>query len=318
MSAPTAASLFTTSGKLNYGWYDNSKRGVYRCRSAAFAASATAALALDFPANARILWAQANPSTAVVLSTATRYGVGTTADPDAVLISGTTVTAGTTVGPVPYISGIPIFTNQIVGTTGTAAGSALTLSTFSGQTVAPIPANFLKPGDIIRMRGSGTLVQGGSSTFTLKVLSGTDIALQSGAPVVVTGDHFSFDCDMTVTAIGTSGKFYSSGRSWVGTGSAAAGAADIPTSSFLTTTTLDTTAAFTPSVTGTFSASDSSTAIMNQFTIEVIRPQLPVSASATTLVVTALSNAGVSAGTGTTGVVDVEIHFELMQGIATA
>lgn len=328
MSAPSASSLFSTAGKITYNQNDNNKRAVWRCRSAAFAASATAALALDLPANARILWAQCNPSTAVVLSTATRYGIGTAADPDAVLISGLTTTAGTTVGPVPYIPGIPIFSNSVIGTTGNSAtaNTSIPISVFSGQTVAPIPANFLKPGDIIRMRGNGTLVQGGSSTCTIKVLggtAGTDVVLASGAPTIVTGDIFSFDCDMVIRSIGaggstTAGAFTSSGRTYVGTAGSAAGAADIPSAGLLALTALDTTAAFTPTVSAFFSGStDGSTAIMNNFTIEVIRPLLPVSASATTLVVTALSNAGVSAGTGTSGVVDVEVHYELMQGIAT-
>lgn len=319
MPAPTASALFNTTGQLSYGANDARAMGVYRCRSAAFAASATAALALQLPANARVISAQANPSTAVVLATATRYGVGTSADPDAILISGTTTTAGTAVGPVPYVTHIPIFSNSIAGTAGgVSSTAAFTLSTFSGQTVAPIPANFLKPGDIIRMRGSGTIAWGTDGTFILKVLSGTDIVIQGATITPVDGDMFSFDVDMTIRAIGSSGTFVSGGRTYTGTAGSAAGAADVSTGGFLASTALDTTAAFTPTVTGIFSTSQAAHGgTMNQFSIEVLRPVLPISATATTLVVTALSNAGVSAGTGTSGVVDVEITYELLKSIVT-
>lgn len=329
MSAPTAASLFTSTGRTDYGFYDKRKFGVLRCR-ATFAAAATAAFVPTLPANARVVACQANVSTALVLATALRYGIGTTADPDAFLISSLTTAAGTVSRDTDVGRGVfPIFSNSVIGTTGTSAtaNTSIPISVFSGQTVAPIPANFLKPGDIIRMRGNGTLVQGGSSTCTIKVLggtAGTDIVLASGVPTIVSGDIFTFDCDMVIRSIGaggstTAGAFTSSGRTYVGTAGSAAGAADIPSAGLLALTALDTTAAFTPTVSAYFSGStDGSTAIMNNFTIEVIRPVLPVSSSATTLVVTSLSNAGISTGTGTSGAVDVEVFFEELQTIATS
>lgn len=332
MSAPTASSLFAAAGTKTYGFFDKKKFGVIRGRASMVSAAATATIAQQLPANAKVKWAQANVSSAVGLTTALRYGIGTTADPDAFLISGLTMTAGTVSKDPSVGDGVyPIFSNSVIGTTGTSgtANTSIPISVFSGQTVAPIPANFLKPGDIIRMRGCGTLVQGGSSTCTIKVLggtAGTDVVLASGAPTIVSGDIFTFDCDMVIRSIGaggstTAGAFTSSGRTYVGTAGSAAGAADIPSAGLLALTALDTTSAFTPTVSAFFSGStDGSTAIMNNFSIEVIRPALPVSSSATTLVLTTLSNAGISTGSSadSTGTVDFEIGFEELEAIATA
>lgn len=323
MGAPSASNLYANSGSAaTYGFYDRRRFGILRGR-ATFAASATATVvgAVTLPANAKVRWAQANVSTALVLSTATRWGIGTTADPDMFLHGSSTTAAGTISRDTEVNQGVfPIFTNQVVGTLGGASSTAAyTLTTFSGQTVSAIPANFLKPGDIIRMRGSGVIAWGTDGTHILKVLSGTDIVLQGPTTTPVDGDMFAFDVDMTITAIGTSGKFYSSGRSYQGTAGSAAGAADIPSAGFLTTTTLDTTAAFTPSVTGIFSTSQAAHGgTMNQFTIEVYRPLTPVSASTTALVVTALANTGFGAGTGTSGAIDYEIGFEEIAGPSTS
>lgn len=269
------------------------------------ASSATTALSTQLPPYADVISAGMVLDGAATLTTALRFGLGTTADPDSLVIGSLSVADNAKYGPVWYRGSFPIFSNSVIGTTTSAAAGAVTVSVFSGQTVAPIPANFLKPGDIIRMRGNGTLVQGGSSTVTIKVLSGTDIVIASGAPTAVSGDIFNFDVDMTIRSIGaggstTAGAFTSGGRTWVGTSASAAGAADIPTGGFLALTALDTTAAFAPTVTATFSGgADGGSAVMNNFSIEVIRPVLPASATAVTLAVTTLSNAGISTGTAT-------------------
>ena len=294
-------------GEIKYfGYFGNLRLGMLHEQVTVAASAATQALGTKLPAYAEPIKAGMVLDGAATLTTALRFGLGTTADPDALVIGSLAVADNTKYGPVPVRGSFPIFSNSVIGTTGGASSTAaFTLSTFSGQTVAPIPANFLKPGDIIRIRGSGTIAWGTDGTFILKVLAGTDIVLQAATITPQDGDCFTFDVDINIRSIGaggstTAGAFTSGGRTYVGTNAVVAGAADAPSGGFLALTALDTTAAFTPTVTGIFSTSQAAhNGIMNSYSIEVIRPVLPPSSSETTLAVTTLSNAGISTGTAT-------------------
>lgn len=318
MSAPSAATLFTEAGTTTYGHYDNNRRGVIRCRST-FTADTTATLPV-LPANAKVLWAQSNISTALVYSTAVRYGIGTTAMPCAFLISGTGTTVGTagapTTLPVRNEAVFPIFSNSVLGAVTNVAAQAAVAAT-TGQATASIPANFLKPGDIVRIRCQGLIGWGTDGTAVVKMLFGasgsSDIAGQTATITPADGDTFGMDIDIHITAVGTAGEWTSAGRTYIGTKNVVAGAADGPAFTFLGATAVDTTVATLPVINITFSTTQAAHTIkLDQLSIEVIRPQLPVSSSTTALIITSVDKQGISAGSITSGVIDSEIHFEEM------
>lgn len=150
----------------------------------------------------------------------------------------------------------------------TAASTAIVDSVSTEQTYSngsyTIPANSLRPGDVIRGRVHVGAITGGAGTLTVKVKYGSTIIAVTGAPVIVTGDFVTVDYAMTVRTIGATGTAVASSISHSGTAGAAAGAADIPTGSGLAViSTLDTTAAVTISVTAQWSttASTSSCAL---------------------------------------------------------
>lgn len=313
--APATAQFVSASdsGSITYKLFDNRKIGVLRSR-VAIAAAATASLGVDLPANARVLWTQSNINSAFTHSTATRYGVGTTADPDAFILSGTTTTAGTTTGPTLMESPGLIFANSIASTAITNTNAA-TAFAFSGQTIPSVAANVLKPGDVIKIHYQG-IATATNSTDTLAIavkFGGVTIATQA-ANDVANSDVFVGTAVAVVRAVGSSGTIVA-----MDIGSLDADAVDDPAVvGNVASTALDTTAACAPSVEATWSvASTSNSCRLDILTCEVLRPKLQVSSSATSLLLSAVSDAGVQVGT-TTGTADVEIHFEVVTGITTS
>lgn len=238
----------------------------------------------------------------VTLTTAVRLGLGVAStDPDALCLSGTTMTAGSQTVQRCHSPGM-IFANQVAGTAGGASSTAAaTLTTFTGQTPTPIAANSLKPGDVIRIRGGGTIGWGTDGTAILKVLIGTDIVAQSATITPQDGDIFTFDVDVTIRTVGATGTFVATGRFYIGTASVVAGAADGPSGTYLGSTAVDTTAAISPSVTIIFSTSQAAhNGVLQAYSIEVIRPQTAYfGAAAAFPLVSCVSAAGIQAGTGT-------------------
>lgn len=92
-------------------------------------ADTTKALVNQLPANCRVLFAQMNFDTAVGLTTAVKVGLGTVANPDALAISGTTVTKNaSTNNPTPDATGVITTATTDLGvnsvdTGGSAAGT---------------------------------------------------------------------------------------------------------------------------------------------------------------------------------------------------
>jgi hypothetical protein len=313
--APATAQFNTSTdgGSITYKLFDNLKYGVLRSR-VALAAAASGTLGIQLPANARPLWAQSNIVSAFTHSTATRYGVGTSADPDAYILSSTTTTAGTTTGPTFLESPGCIFSNSVASAAITNTNAATAFS-FTGQAIPSIPANFLKPGDVIRINYQGIATATDSTdTLAIAVKVGSVTVSTQAANDVANNDVFVGTAVAVVRAVGSSGTLVAMDLATLDAdadGDPAVGAA-------VASTTLDTSAAVDVSVTATWSvATLSNSCRLDILTIEVLRPALQISSSATDLLVSAVSNAGVQAGT-TTGTVDVEIHFEVLNGIVTS
>lgn len=91
-----------------------------------FAGDAYKALATSLPAGSRVLFVHTNWDTALVLSTATKIGIGTSGDPDNLLLTGSTVTKNTKNGgpitPVNY-SSLQAIRVSAVDNSGAAAGT---------------------------------------------------------------------------------------------------------------------------------------------------------------------------------------------------
>jgi hypothetical protein len=303
--APATAQFNTSTdgGSITYKLFDNLKYGVLRSR-VALAAAASGTLGIQLPANARPLWAQSNIVSAFTHSTATRYGVGTSADPDAYILSSTTFLE----------SPGCIFSNSVASAAITNTNAATAFS-FTGQAIPSIPANFLKPGDVIRINYQGIATATDSTdTLAIAVKVGSVTVSTQAANDVANNDVFVGTAVAVVRAVGSSGTLVAMDLATLDAdadGDPAVGAA-------VASTTLDTSAAVDVSVTATWSvATLSNSCRLDILTIEVLRPALQISSSATDLLVSAVSNAGVQAGT-TTGTVDVEIHFEVLNGIVTS
>ena len=133
MGIPSNANLFTTgAATVNRRWYDNQSfyRETLRFTSTAFAAGATYDSPIQIPANHRIVAAKINNQTALVLSTAVKVGLGTSADPDGYALSSTAVTKNTkTSGGGALVNTVPLQTSAATpritacDTSGAAAGT---------------------------------------------------------------------------------------------------------------------------------------------------------------------------------------------------
>lgn len=149
-----------------------------------------------------------------------------------------------------------------------------TETAFSNGTVT-IPANNLKAGDIIRVRGQGICPSTNSTdTLTIKLKIGSTVIVTTGAVDVANNDIFYFEATLVVRTIGASGTL-------VATGVVALGVEGTVTAKpfKLASTTIDTTAALTITVTATWSvASASNTVRQDVLVAELVRAGSTVAA----------------------------------------
>lgn len=122
-------------------------------------------------------------------------------------------------------------------------------TTFSNGTVS-IPANTLKAGDVIRIRGTAVVTgQNSTNTHQVKVKIGSTTLADSGAVSLAASDVVEFDLYLTVRDIGATGHFVVMGQINFGTpGTATWRAVNVAS------TVIDTTAAASITITSTASA----------------------------------------------------------------
>lgn len=312
----SALSRFVSGGNNSLGWYDGYYHGVIT-ESVAMTSTGTA-LVKTLPANAEVLASQMNFYTAQTLATAVRVGLGTTDVPDALLLSGTTVTAGTTTGPVYNRAPGLIFANRVAS--GAVSNTVTeTAFTFTGQTAPSIAANALKPGDVIRIKFQGIATATNSTdTLAIKAYVGSVEVAAIAAVDVADNDIFEGYVDVHVRAVGSSGTCVAlCPHPVTGAGKQDGSSTITWRSEFKASQSMDTTAAQTVAIKATWSnASSSNSCRLDVFQVEHQRVILPVSSSETTLYVSPVSATGIQAGTGT-GTVHVEVHYRCVKPIWT-
>lgn len=165
----------------------------------------------------------------------------------------------------------PYIENGLVySTVASSTGVNVAAETVFSNGTYTIPANSLRVGDTFRVRANGTASTGGD-TLTLRVRLGGvsgSILIVSAAPTAVTNDDWQIDVVFTVRTVSATGTVIAGGISNVGTPSAAASAADIPsgyTSPELTG--IDMTASLALVVT-TQSGATNNVVVLNQMTVE--------------------------------------------------
>lgn len=254
------------------------------------AGGSAATLSTPIPAYSRVLWSDIYNEDTLALSTAVRVGLGTTADPDLYGLSGLTLTAGTHNAPYFGWGNTMLYSNQAAST---ALTNSVTATTF--DTKYSMPANSLKPGDVIRVKYQG-IATATNSTDTLAidvVFGGTTIAA-TAATDAADNDIFVGEFDIIVRSVGATGTFVARGFGGaLGASGTATGRAR-----FKASTSFDTTAAFDVGVQGTWSvASASNSCRLDVITIELCRPGNAITQAQTDLKLTPVSAAGAAAGT---------------------
>lgn len=242
------------------------------------------------PAYSRVLWSDIYNEDTLALSTAVRVGLGTTADPDLYGLSGLTLTAGT--HNTPYFGwGVTSLYNSQAAST--AVTNTTTATTF--DTKYSMPANSLKPGDVIRVQYQG-IATATNSTDTLAidlVFGGTTVAA-TAATDATNNDIFTGVVEFHVRSVGATGTFTAGGIcSALGASGTATGRAV-----FKASTAVDTTAAFDVGVQATWSVANAGNSCrLDCISIELIRPGNTVTQAQTDLKLTPVSASGVAAGT---------------------
>lgn len=151
-----------------------------------------------------------------------------------------------------------------------AASTAITNTTTETafSTAVTIPANFLKAGDIIRVRAQGIATSTNSTdTLDLQLRLGTTDILATGAVDVANNDLGFIDADIVIRTIGASGTIVAAGHT-------ALGAAGTVTAKpkLLASTTLDTTAAQSVNVSATWSVASASNSVrLDVMNVQIIR-----------------------------------------------
>lgn len=309
---------FTTVGKVDYGWYGNYECG--RVVEQVAIAGATATLKTKMPAFTRPICAQMANRTALTLSTATRVGLGTTADPDMYCLSGTGVAINTKHGPQVNNYGHGLHYANPVASAAVTNTVTETAFSFTGSTMPDIPANSLKPGDVLRYRFQGiATATNGTDTLAVKAYLGSVELSALAAVDVANNDIFQADLTVVVRAVGASGTIVvSSLQPVIGAGKQDGSSAITVRSEFKASQAIDTTAALTPSVKATWSVANAGNSCrLDVLTIEHLRPgSAAFSTADTDIVLSAVSDAGIQAGTAT-GTVDCEIIFVRVPQIPT-
>ena len=137
----------------------------------------------------------------------------------------------------------------------TAASSAVSNTTVETafDVSTSVPANTLKAGDVIRIKGQGIATATNSTdTLAINVKVGSVTILAIAAVDVANNDVFEFDMDIVVRTVGASGTIVGHGQSAV---LGAAGTATVRPR-ILASSTLDTTAAVGFTVTATWSVAN--------------------------------------------------------------
>lgn len=137
--------------------------------------------------------------------------------------------------------------------------------TFATQT---LPANALKVGDRIRLRGEliGTTRTASDTCSLLLKMGSTTIGTLPAAFAHATTNFLTFDLELVIRTIGASGTMVGTGYYAAGTAGATFVALD------LASTTIDTTATESFTINGTFSASNTTDQItVNIFDMDIIR-----------------------------------------------
>lgn len=283
---------------------------LWRGRSTPFNAGATYDFSVPLPPNFAPAFAMLRNAAAATLATATRVALGTSAATALFLLSGTTMTAGTRHGPVPYDPSGQVFSN-VVASAAVTNTTTETAFTFTGQTVPAFAANTLKPGDRIRIRWQGIATATNSTdTLAIKAYLGTVEVAAAAAVDVANNDVFQGVCEVLIRKVGANGTCVAATLQPV-TGAAKSDGSSAVTvrSEFKGSQAIDTTAAITPSVTATWSVANAGNSCrLDVLSIDLIRTApKQLSASGTTVRITAADDAGVAAGTVTTGVFDAFI-----------
>jgi hypothetical protein len=113
-----------------------------------------------------------------------------------------------------------------------------------------IPANTLKAGDIINIKGSVVVsAAAGTDTITVKVYLGATVIALSAAVNGTTGDVISFEVDVVIRTAGASGTYVAHG--FIGNGVVGTGAVVV---TGVASTAIDTTAAIVVKASSTWSA----------------------------------------------------------------
>ncbi len=157
-----------------------------------------------------------------------------------------------------------------------AASSAVTNTTtetaFDNSSVV-IPANTLNAGDVIRVRAQGTNTSGNSTdTLTIKLKVGTTVIVATAAVDVTDGggDVFWIDAEIVIRTTGGTGTFVAGGTQGLGVPGTVTAKPWLKAS-----TTIDTTAAQTLTVTATWSvASASDSCRLDVYDVQVIPSKL--------------------------------------------
>src|SRR3990167_4706358 len=260
------------------------------------ATSASKSLTKKVPANARHIASWMQWGTAITLATATHMGLGTSADPSLLLMSGTTMTSNAKIGPSRFDPHTLVFSNKVASGAITNT-SAATAFSFTGQAITAIPANTLRPGDVIRIHAQCiTTAQNSTDTLALDVKFGTVTVNAQAAVDQEVSDQWTCDVVLVVRAIGASGTVVAYSNATVDADAAAGPIVQ----AIVASTALDTTAAIAASIEATWSvASTSNSCRVDILTVELLRRGLPQVSAETTLQVTALNSAGIETGTFT-------------------
>lgn len=300
------------SGEISDTFYNVVEHKMIRQRVVQSSAGATAGIGPTLPAGAHVVAAAGQVASALTFASgATRVGIGTSTDPCRFFISGTSTSVPTTqVNPTELFNHKLIFSNAAASAaiSNTATETAFT---WAGQGAPSIPANFLKPGDVIRLRGHGIATATNSTdTLLVKVYIGSVPVAVIAARDVADNDTFAFDTMVQVRKIGSSGTLVAmSAQPVSGAGKSDGTSAVTYRMEFAASTAIDTTAALAPTVKATWSvASSSNSCRCDTFVIEIIRPGDLAMSSNQSLLVTAVDDAGTATGTWV-GSYDVFIFY---------
>lgn len=297
-----------TEGRIEYFGSnpDGFRLGLLSQRVEVGTAAASASLARNLPAGARVIRAAASAAALVTLATATHLALGDATTPSLFGMSATTMTAGTRLFNQPCVGSVYTYANN-------AASAALTASDTATNfdKAGTIPANFLRPGDVIRVRWQG-IATATNSTDTLRsrLMLGTVAVVTQAAVDVANNDVFQGEATIIVRAIGASGAIVAAATSPVIGAAKQDGTSSITArSEFLASTAVDTTAALTVAIEGKWSSTNAGNSCrLDMIHVEVVRAGSLELPAETTPILASVTSAGVATGT-LAGTVDCFIWF---------